>query len=64
MSKYSEMVFYNTDRQLTFDKAKVELRRMVGLKKDEYFLDRKKVSRREVFNLRYVAGLRVRICST
>ena len=56
MSAYVEMVFDNSDGRLPFDKDEVALRRMVGLKKDEYVLDRKNVSRTEVFNLLESAG--------
>ena len=51
MSAYAGMVFDNADGQLLFDKDEGASRRMVGLKKDEYVLHRKKVSRTEVFNL-------------
>jgi len=56
MSAYVEMLFDNSDGRLPFDKDEVALRRMVGLKKDEYVLDRKNVSRTEVFNLLESAG--------
>lgn len=56
MSAYVEMVFDNSDGRLPFDKDEVALRRMVGLKKDEYVLDRKNVTRTEVFNLLESAG--------
>ncbi len=56
LSAYVEMVFDNSDGRLPFDKDEVALRRMVGLKKDEYVLDRKNVSRTEVFNLLESAG--------
>jgi structural maintenance of chromosome 3 (chondroitin sulfate proteoglycan 6) len=56
LSAYVEMVFDNTDGRLPFERATVALRRMVGLQKDEYVLDRKSVSRTEVFNLLESAG--------
>lgn len=56
LSAYVEMVFDNSDGRLPFDKDEVSLRRMVGLKKDEYVLDRKNVPRTEVFNILESAG--------
>jgi structural maintenance of chromosome 3 (chondroitin sulfate proteoglycan 6) len=56
LSAYVEMVFDNSDGRLPFDKDTVALRRMVGLQKDEYLLDRKNVTRTEVFNLLESAG--------
>lgn len=56
LSAYVEMVFDNADGRLPFDRDTVALRRMVGLQKDEYVLDRKNVSRTEVFNLLESAG--------
>ena len=56
LSAYVEMVFDNTDGRLPSDRDEVALRRMVGLKKDEYVLDRKNVTRTEVFNLLESAG--------
>lgn len=56
LSAYVEMEFDNSDRRLPFDKDTVALRRMVGLQKDEYILDRKSVTRTEVFNLLESAG--------
>lgn len=56
LSAYVEMIFDNTDGRLPSDRDEVALRRMVGLKKDEYVLDRKNVTRTEVFNLLESAG--------
>lgn len=56
LSAYVEMVFDNSDGRLPSDREEVALRRMVGLKKDEYVLDRKNVTRTEVFNLLESAG--------
>lgn len=56
LSAYVEMVFDNTDGRLPSDRDEVALRRMIGLKKDEYVLDRKNVTRTEVFNLLEAAG--------
>lgn len=56
LSAYVEMLFDNSDGRLPSDRDEVALRRMVGLKKDEYALDRKNVTRTEVFNLLESAG--------
>lgn len=56
LSAYVEMLFDNTDGRLPSDRDEVALRRMIGLKKDEYILDRKNVTRTEVFNLLESAG--------
>lgn len=56
LSAYVEMLFDNSDGRLPSDREEVALRRMVGLKKDEYVLDRKNVTRTEVFNLLEAAG--------
>lgn len=56
LSAYVEMLFDNSDGRLPSDRDVVALRRMVGLKKDEYVLDRKNVTRTEVFNLLESAG--------
>eukprot|EP00178_Gracilaria_changii_P021232 TRINITY_DN631_c0_g1_i1.p1 TRINITY_DN631_c0_g1~~TRINITY_DN631_c0_g1_i1.p1 ORF type:complete len:1210 (+),score=239.86 TRINITY_DN631_c0_g1_i1:8592-12221(+) len=56
LSAYVEMTFDNSDGRLPIDKDEVLLRRMIGLKKDEYTLDWKNVSRTEVFNLLESAG--------
>lgn len=56
LSAYVEIVFDNSDGRLPFDKDDVALRRMIGLKKDEYVLDRRNVTRSDVFNLLESAG--------
>lgn len=56
LSAYVEMLFDNTDGRLPSDRDEVSLRRMIGLKKDEYILDRKNVTRTEVFSLLESAG--------
>ena len=42
------MVFDNSDGRMTVDGDEVVLRRTVGLKKDEFFLNRKRVTKSEV----------------
>lgn len=56
LSAYVEILFDNSDGRLPSDRDIVALRRMIGLKKDEYVLDRKNVTRTEVFNLLESAG--------
>jgi len=56
LSAYVEIVFDNSDNRLPIDKDTVRLRRSIGLKKDEYFLDRKHITKPEVMNLLESAG--------
>eukprot|EP00040_Diaphanoeca_grandis_P033645 m.206425 g.206425 ORF g.206425 m.206425 type:complete len:1211 (+) comp32953_c0_seq2:153-3785(+) len=56
MSAFVEMVFDNSDNRIPIDKEEVTLRRSIGLKKDEYFLDSKHVSKQEVMNLLESSG--------
>ncbi|XP_021892678.1 LOW QUALITY PROTEIN: structural maintenance of chromosomes protein 3 [Carica papaya] len=56
MSAYVEIVFDNTDNRIPVDKEEVRLRRTIGLKKDEYFLDGKHITKTEVMNLLESAG--------
>lgn len=57
LSAYVEIVFDNSHGRLPFDRDEVALRRMIGLKKDEFLLDRKNVTRSEVFSTLETAGL-------
>ena len=43
VSAYVEIVLDNSDERLPLDAAEVTLRRQVGQKKDEYFINKKKV---------------------
>ena len=43
-SAYVEVVFDNSDGRLPVDRSEVRLRRTVGLKKDEYSLDKKHIT--------------------
>lgn len=56
LSAYVEIVFDNSEGRLPLDKEEVVLRRMIGLKKDEYLLDRRVISRTELVNLFESAG--------
>ncbi|KAI8916910.1 RecF/RecN/SMC [Entophlyctis helioformis] len=56
ISAYVEIVFDNTDNRFPTGKDEVVLRRTIGLKKDEYSLDRKSVTKSEVMSLLESAG--------
>jgi len=51
-----EIVFDNSDNRLPIDKDEVTLRRVIGSKKDQYFLDKKMVTKSDVLNLLESAG--------
>ncbi|KAK9470572.1 RecF/RecN/SMC [Dipodascopsis tothii] len=56
MSAYVEIVFDNSDNRFPTGKDEVILRRTIGLKKDEYSLDRKSATKSDVMNLLESAG--------
>ncbi len=56
MAAYVEIVFDNSDGRLSVETDEVILRRTVGLKKDEYFLNRKRVLKTEIQSLLESAG--------
>lgn len=56
MSAYVEVIFDNNDGRFPTDTPEVILRRTVGLKKDEYSLNRKNTSKKEVDSLLEAAG--------
>ncbi|KAK9452229.1 RecF/RecN/SMC [Limtongia smithiae] len=56
MSAYVEVVFDNSDNRFPTGRDEVVLRRTIGLKKDEYSLDRKSASKSDVMNLLESAG--------
>ena len=56
ISAYVEIIFDNSDGRLPIDKDEVFLRRVIGSKKDNYFLNKKMVPRSEVMNLLESAG--------
>ncbi|XP_010521617.1 PREDICTED: structural maintenance of chromosomes protein 3 [Tarenaya hassleriana] len=56
LSAFVEIVFDNSDNRIPVDKEEVRLRRTIGLKKDEYFLDGKHITKNEVMNLLESAG--------
>eukprot|EP00899_Mesostigma_viride_P022420 jgi/Mesvir1/3362/Mv04256-RA.1 len=56
LSAFVEIVFDNSDNRIPVDREEVCLRRTIGLKKDEYFLDKKHITKEEVKNLLESAG--------
>ncbi|XAR60230.1 hypothetical protein NMG60_11033505 [Bertholletia excelsa] len=56
LSAFVEIVFDNSDNRIPVDKEEVHLRRTIGLKKDDYFLDGKHITKTEVTNLLESAG--------
>ncbi|OCF72938.1 chromosome associated protein [Kwoniella mangroviensis CBS 8886] len=56
LSAYVEIVFDNSDGRFPTGRSELVLRRTIGLKKDEYSLDRKSASRSEVDQLLEAAG--------
>ena len=55
-SAYVEVIFDNTDDRFPTGKEELILRRTIGLKKDEYSLDRKNATKTDVMNLLESAG--------
>jgi len=56
LTAYVELCFDNSDQRIPLDTDEVVLRRTIGLKKDEFFLNRKHVSKSDVANLMEAAG--------
>ncbi|KAL2820881.1 RecF/RecN/SMC [Aspergillus cavernicola] len=56
MSAYVEIIFDNSDERFPTGKPELVLRRTIGLKKDEYTLDRKNATKSDVMNLLESAG--------
>ena len=56
MSAYVEVIFDNSDDRFPTGNKEVVLRRTIGLKKDEYSVDRKVVTKSDVLNLLEAAG--------
>jgi structural maintenance of chromosome 3 (chondroitin sulfate proteoglycan 6) len=54
---FVEIVFDNTDQRLPLSQPEISIRRSIGLNKDEYFIDRKHITRAELKNLFETAGL-------
>src|ERR1700712_5196382 len=56
MSAYVEAIFDNSDERFPTGKPELVLRRTIGVKKDEYSLDRKNATKADVMNLLESAG--------
>ncbi|OMJ08202.1 Chromosome segregation protein sudA [Smittium culicis] len=56
MSAYVEIVFDNSDHRFPTGKEETIIRRTVGLKKDEYSLDKKSCTKLDIMNLLESAG--------
>jgi len=56
ISAFVEIIFDNTDNRIPIEKDEVVLRRVIGSKKDQYFLDKKMVTKSDVMNLLESAG--------
>ncbi|XP_028403208.1 structural maintenance of chromosomes protein 3-like [Dendronephthya gigantea] len=56
ISAFVEIIFDNSDNRLPIDREDVSLRRVIGSKKDQYFLDKKNVTKTDVMNLLESAG--------
>lgn len=56
LSAFVEIVFDNSDNRFPTNGDEVILRRTIGLKKDEYSIDRKSASKADVGNLLESAG--------
>jgi structural maintenance of chromosome 3 (chondroitin sulfate proteoglycan 6) len=56
MAAYVEIIFDNADGRLALDSDEVVLRRTVGHKKDEFFINRKRAQKSEVQSLLESAG--------
>jgi len=56
VSAYVEIIFDNSDNRIPIEKEEITLRRVIGSKKDQYFIDKKNVTRTDVMNLLESAG--------
>jgi len=56
MSAFVEIIFDNSDDRFPTGKSELVLRRTIGMKKDEYSLDRKNATKADVMNLLESAG--------
>ncbi|XP_013173489.1 PREDICTED: structural maintenance of chromosomes protein 3 [Papilio xuthus] len=57
ISAFVEIIFDNSDHRIPIEKDEIFLRRVIGSKKDQFFLNKKVVPRSEVLNLLESAGL-------
>lgn len=56
MSAYVEIIFDNSGRRFPTDKDELIIRRTIGVKKDEYTLDRKNTTKAEIMKILEFAG--------
>jgi structural maintenance of chromosome 3 (chondroitin sulfate proteoglycan 6) len=56
MSGFVEIIFDNTDGRLPVEKDEVAIKRAIGMKKDQYFLDKKVVTKADILNFLETAG--------
>jgi structural maintenance of chromosome 3 (chondroitin sulfate proteoglycan 6) len=56
MNAFVEIIFDNSDGRLPIDKDEVAIKRAIGLKKDQYFLDKKVVTKSDIMNFLETAG--------
>ncbi|KAG0197226.1 Structural maintenance of chromosomes protein 3 [Mortierella sp. GBA30] len=56
MSAYVEIIFDNSDNRFPTGKDELVMRRTIGLKKDEYSLDKKSATKSDVMNMLESAG--------
>ncbi|CAG9856359.1 unnamed protein product [Phyllotreta striolata] len=56
INAYVEIIFDNADSRVPIEHEEIFLRRVIGAKKDQYFLNKKVVPRSEVMNLLESAG--------
>ncbi|XP_066150088.1 structural maintenance of chromosomes protein 3 [Euwallacea fornicatus] len=56
VNAYVEIIFDNSDARVPIEHEEIYLRRVIGAKKDQYFLNKKVVPRSEVMNLLESAG--------
>jgi structural maintenance of chromosome 3 (chondroitin sulfate proteoglycan 6) len=53
---FVEIIFDNSDGRLPIDKDEVAIKRAIGMKKDQYFLDKKVVIKSDILNFLETAG--------
>ncbi|XP_064383725.1 structural maintenance of chromosomes protein 3-like isoform X2 [Halichondria panicea] len=56
VSAFVEIIFDNSDGRIPVEKDEVSIRRVVGAKKDSYYMDKKHVTKSDVMNLLESAG--------
>nr|CAH7720080.1 unnamed protein product [Callosobruchus chinensis] len=61
VSAYVEIIFDNSDSRIPVEQDEVSLKRVIGLKNDQYYLNKKLVTRPEVVNLFESAGFSITI---